>query len=551
MKPIRSLHTLALIATIAATGAASAADPVGRVLLAAGDTFAVRDGKEIRLAFNSPIEFKDVLRTGPASSLQVRFVDDSMVSIREGSEFAIEEYQFGNKEEEQRSFFRLVKGGFRAVTGLIGRANHANYRVRAETATVGIRGTDYAIRECRGDCGAGVKDGLYGTVLGLSNGTNQITVTNNSGESTFGINQNFYVANANTRPEPLLAPPSFVAVKPQGKAQATQQGGSGTGGEQASSSSGTSADSRPQQVVQTTSVTTTPITTTTTQYSVTNTVTSSGTTTVLPAFTLGGLGIVPGSGIGVQFGGVDGGGALLTASMLTLNSSGLPTAINIPSGCTGPNGNDGCKGGFNASLPSGPVEFGSASPDGSPNKIFWGRWTSGTVVSDTSNTLSSTVQAHFMYGTLTPADTLAAKTGSLTLHSNSLGTTPTNNFGATPSSYSVPTITVNFDTRTASVTTGFASFGSAGTLQNWSTPSGSGAITIVPGSGGYFQMSGGATCSGTGCNGATSATAKAAGIFFGPVGDHAGVAMGATAFNSSGQTVANFGTVRIFCPSGC
>ena len=81
---------------LAASAGALAAEQVGRVLLAAGDTFAVRDGQAVRLAFNSPIEFKDVLRTGPASSLQIRFVDDSLLSVREGSEFAIEEYQFGN-----------------------------------------------------------------------------------------------------------------------------------------------------------------------------------------------------------------------------------------------------------------------------------------------------------------------------------------------------------------------------------------------------------------------------------------------------------------------
>src|SRR4051812_14816172 len=213
----------ALAAALCAFTAVHAAEVVGRVLLAGGDAFAVRDGKDVRLAFNSPIEFKDILRTGPASSLQVRFVDDSLISVRENSEFAIEEYQFGAKPEEQRSFFRLVKGGFRAVTGLIGRTNNANYRVRAENATIGIRGTDYAVRECRGDCGAGIKDGLYGTVLGLSSGTNRITVSNNAGESSFGINQHFYVADANSRPQPLLQPPSFVSVKPQGKATTSAQ----------------------------------------------------------------------------------------------------------------------------------------------------------------------------------------------------------------------------------------------------------------------------------------------------------------------------------------
>ncbi len=552
-----SLPSAAALAALFFCSATLAADQVGRVLLAAGDTFAVRDGQQIRLAFNSPIEFHDTLRTGPASTLQVRFVDDSLVSVRENSEFAIEDYQFGAKPEEQKSFFRLVKGGFRAVTGLIGQVNHQNYRVRAENATIGIRGTDYAVRQCNGDCGAGVKDGLYGSVLGLSHGTNQIAVSNNAGETNFGINQHFYVANANTLPQPLLAPPSFVSIKPQGKANATAQGGSGSGGEQTTSSTGASGDSRPTSVVQTTVPTTiVPITN---QYTVTNTVTTSGTTALVPGFTLGGLGIVPGQGSGAQNGGDDGGGAFITPSQLTLNSSGIPTAINIPAGCIGPNGNNGCKNGFTASGLGAPVESGSAAPDGATNQmIFWGRWQNGTVNNGDLGpmALSSAVNAHFMYGTLTPADTLAAKTGTLLLTNSTLGTTPTNNLGQTPTSFTIPSISVNFDARTATISAASVNFASGS--QVWSLPSGTGAVTIVPGSGGFFQIqgsgtagSGGWNCTGPNCSGATQIQAKAAGIFFGPVGDHAGVTLSGNAFNSSGVNVGNFGTVRVYCTSGC
>jgi hypothetical protein len=236
-------------AGLAAVSAALHAAPVGRVLLAAGDTVAVREGRDVRLQFGSPIEDKDVLRTGAASSLQVRFVDESLVSLRENSQLAIENYRFADKEDgTERGIFSLVKGGFRKVTGIIGRLNHQNYEVRTPTATVGIRGTDYAVRDCRGDCGEGIKDGLYGSVLGVSFGTNRLAVTNNAGELIFGKDEHFYVADRNTLPQPLLEPPTFVAVKPQGKAQATQEGGSGTGGEQAGGGSGAQGESRPAAV---------------------------------------------------------------------------------------------------------------------------------------------------------------------------------------------------------------------------------------------------------------------------------------------------------------
>jgi hypothetical protein len=37
----------------------------------------------------------------------------------------------------------LVKGGFRAITGMIGHTNKDNYKIETPTATIGIRGTDH------------------------------------------------------------------------------------------------------------------------------------------------------------------------------------------------------------------------------------------------------------------------------------------------------------------------------------------------------------------------------------------------------------------------
>lgn len=55
-------------------------------------------------------------------------------------------------DETSRAFFRLLKGGFRSVSGLIGKANHDDYRVSTPVATIGIRGTQYGARLCQGDC---------------------------------------------------------------------------------------------------------------------------------------------------------------------------------------------------------------------------------------------------------------------------------------------------------------------------------------------------------------------------------------------------------------
>jgi hypothetical protein len=348
-----------VIGTVLAGAAMLAhAETVGRVLLAAGDALAVRDGKQVRLLFNAPIESKDVLRTGNASSLQVRFIDDGMISLRENSEFVIEEYRFSGKEDgSERGFFNLVKGGFRAVTGAIGKTQNANYKVRTETATIGIRGTDYAARDCRGDCGSGVKNGLYGTVMGMSSGTNQVTLTNNTGEHVFGISQNFYVSDANSVPQQLLQPPTFVSVRPQGKAAATQQGGSGTGGEQASSSTGAAAESRPAattDVALTTPLITQP-------FQVTQSLNSSGTPAALP----------PANGFVVVYPLVTGfGNVVFDNNTLFGTFNGQNQLLSY--GTTG-------------AFPAGSLGGGSITDTGSvmlPNgqTFVWGRWTGSTLI---------------------------------------------------------------------------------------------------------------------------------------------------------------------------
>lgn len=358
----------AILLSLAASSQAQEA--VGRVLLSAGETFALRDGKPVRLQFNSPIHFRDTLRTGAASSLQVRFVDESLLSLRDNTEFAIEEYRFaaGSVDGTERSFFRLVKGGFRAVTGLIGRNRHENYRVRTETATVGIRGTDFAVRDCRGDCGAGVKDGLYGTVLGLSSGTNQITVNNNTGETVFGISQHFYVPDANTRPQPLLQPPSFVAVKPQGKAQAAQEGGSGSGGESTGASSGAQADSRPSAPIEVI-----PTALGVTQaYQVTESLGASGTPEALPA--ANGFLVVYPLASDQLFGNV-----LFDGDRMVGTYNGLNHLVSY---------------GTLGTFPSGSVAGGSVTDTGSltlsnGQTFAWGRWTGNTQVTiDNGTTLT-------------------------------------------------------------------------------------------------------------------------------------------------------------------
>ena len=209
-------------ALLSALGSSVAhAAPAGRVLVAVGDTVALRNGVEIKLARGDAVQSGDTLRVGEASNMQVRFTDEGIAALRSNSVLRIDDYQFEDKAGAGKSFLSLVKGGMRAITGLIGHKNRDNYAVRAVTATIGVRGTNFVLAQCNNDCfnkdGSKADNGLFG---GVTEG--RIAVSNQAGEKEFGRNEFFHVSSSEALPKPLLAPPSFLRDQLEGQAKSKE-----------------------------------------------------------------------------------------------------------------------------------------------------------------------------------------------------------------------------------------------------------------------------------------------------------------------------------------
>jgi hypothetical protein len=145
------------------------------------------DGRARNLAANGGVREGDVLRTSPDTWARVKFTDGSFVVLEPDSEFKVEQYQHSaQKPDESTGFFNLLKGGLRTLTGLIGKRRPDNYRMRAGTATIGIRGTDYSMKLCGGGRCATLnpvpEDGLYirveqGGSITVTSGTPPETIT--------------------------------------------------------------------------------------------------------------------------------------------------------------------------------------------------------------------------------------------------------------------------------------------------------------------------------------------------------------------------------------
>jgi hypothetical protein len=183
---------------------AAKAEEVAKVTHLRG-TLAVRhaDGSRGLLALHSEVKEKDTLSTEDNSYARVKFADNAETVLRPGSELNVERYRYIEKQPENSNvLLRLLKGGLRRVTGLIGKAAPKNEVLTTPVATIGIRGTHYGLLFCRGDCGQiatvsgePLRDGLHLDVV-----QGRIAVKNGAGETIVGPGQFAYVRDANTLP---------------------------------------------------------------------------------------------------------------------------------------------------------------------------------------------------------------------------------------------------------------------------------------------------------------------------------------------------------------
>jgi hypothetical protein len=147
----------------------NAADKVASVVLSLGKNTAQLLDQDTRiLKRKSSIYSQDLINTGSKGQLQLRFTDNSRVSLRPDTLFRVDEYRFQkNVPGDGKSVYRLLKGGLRTITGAISHANVDNYQIKTPIATIGVRGTHYSLFYCDKSCQEATRSkiGLYGYVL--------------------------------------------------------------------------------------------------------------------------------------------------------------------------------------------------------------------------------------------------------------------------------------------------------------------------------------------------------------------------------------------------
>jgi len=191
-------------------GLAVAAD-AGSVLFTKGDVTAERT-PPVALAKSDAVLDDDTISTGEASRAQLLMIDGARVAIRPNSQLRIDEYSYSQDPSQanitttdDKSVMSLVKGGFRTITGAIGQDKKEDYEVRTAVGVLGIRGTDFALLFCSGDCGGNAEDGLY---IGVTAGA--IVFRNTAGEIIVNAGEFAFIPLSSRQPEMLDVPPTLL-----------------------------------------------------------------------------------------------------------------------------------------------------------------------------------------------------------------------------------------------------------------------------------------------------------------------------------------------------
>ncbi len=194
---------------------AAVAAQAGSVIFVSGEAQIIGgDGKARNAAKGDAVNEGDTLVTGRVGALHLRMADDGYIAMRPDTRMIVQNFNWNGKEDgAERSVMSLVRGGFRAITGVIGKRNKGNYLVHTPTATMGIRGTDhephYIAPPAPGETPIG-EPGAYNKV-----NVGAVYITNATGTIELGPKEaGFASAVPGRAPQRLITLPGFMRNAP-------------------------------------------------------------------------------------------------------------------------------------------------------------------------------------------------------------------------------------------------------------------------------------------------------------------------------------------------
>ena len=144
-------HTLFVAILLAAVsipawGHADTDGTIGVVRNYSGSATVTRGNDVLPATTGTRLHVGDTLGTGPDGSLGVILRDDSSLSLGPSSSLVLRDFVFSPYEGKLGLWVRLSKGTMAYLSGLIGKLAPEKARFDTPLATIGIRGTHFAVK---------------------------------------------------------------------------------------------------------------------------------------------------------------------------------------------------------------------------------------------------------------------------------------------------------------------------------------------------------------------------------------------------------------------
>ena len=137
---------LSALCLLPAADTAFARETIGVVRTASGAATVTRGENTLPAAPGLKIMVGDTLVTGRDGSLGVILRDDSTLSVGPESRLVLRSFLFSPTEGKFGLVARITRGTMAYLSGLIGKLAPEKARIETPTATIGIRGTRFAVK---------------------------------------------------------------------------------------------------------------------------------------------------------------------------------------------------------------------------------------------------------------------------------------------------------------------------------------------------------------------------------------------------------------------
>jgi hypothetical protein len=117
----------------------------GTIKNVTGSVSLLRSGATLVAEPGAAVVERDRISTGPNSGAAFSLRDGTTISLGPNSIVDMTSFRFESTKQEGELTLGLVTGALRFISGLLSKRSSANMHISTNTATIGIRGTDFIV----------------------------------------------------------------------------------------------------------------------------------------------------------------------------------------------------------------------------------------------------------------------------------------------------------------------------------------------------------------------------------------------------------------------